>query len=261
MKKRYLFVIMAMLLFVMACSTEVAPPQQQPTEQPLVQATCNDNISNQGETGIDCGGPCAPCETCNDGIQNQREDGVDCGGPCPPCQTCYDGVQNQNETGIDCGGVCKPCPVEKFEIYSEDYLALKDKMKPNIPAIFLKPALPTGLKIGESYVFALGLTNTLESEETFLVDVEFKNAKDFSSNPIVVDKTTVLSWFDKNEWGEYKLAKYENVAIPVGVTVGDFIAPGVMTKPGTYYFDAVITYKRSIGTTDYTTVDFNFKVK
>ena len=25
--------------------------------------TCNDGIQNQGETGIDCGGPCAPCET------------------------------------------------------------------------------------------------------------------------------------------------------------------------------------------------------
>ncbi len=51
-------------------------------------ATCNDGIQNQGETGIDCGGPCAPCPTvptCNDGIQNQGETGVDCGGPCAPC--------------------------------------------------------------------------------------------------------------------------------------------------------------------------------
>lgn len=49
-------------------------------------ATCNDGIQNQGETGIDCGGPCAPCPTCNDGIQNQGETGIDCGGPCQPCQ-------------------------------------------------------------------------------------------------------------------------------------------------------------------------------
>jgi hypothetical protein len=48
-------------------------------------ATCSDGIQNQGETGIDCGGPCAPCATCNDGIQNQGETGVDCGGPCAPC--------------------------------------------------------------------------------------------------------------------------------------------------------------------------------
>lgn len=25
--------------------------------------------------------------TCNDGIQNQGEEGIDCGGPCPPCAT------------------------------------------------------------------------------------------------------------------------------------------------------------------------------
>ena len=42
--------------------------------------------------------------TCSDGIQNQGETGVDCGGPCPACPTCGDGIQNQGETGIDCGG-------------------------------------------------------------------------------------------------------------------------------------------------------------
>lgn len=71
--------------------------------------TCNDGILNQGETGIDCGGPCAPCQTCSDGIQNQGETGIDCGGPCTPCPTCNDGIQNQGETGIDCGGPCSPC--------------------------------------------------------------------------------------------------------------------------------------------------------
>ena len=50
-------------------------------------ATCNDGIMNQGETGIDCGGPnCQPCTTavvtCSDGIQNGDETGVDFGGSC-----------------------------------------------------------------------------------------------------------------------------------------------------------------------------------
>lgn len=74
--------------------------------------TCSDGIQNQGETGIDCGGPCTPCATCSDGIQNQGETGVDCGGPCTPCQTasCTDGIQNQGETGVDCGGPCPACP-------------------------------------------------------------------------------------------------------------------------------------------------------
>jgi hypothetical protein len=49
-------------------------------------ASCVDSIQNQGEGGIDCGGPCATaCATCNDGIQNQGETGLDCGGPCASC--------------------------------------------------------------------------------------------------------------------------------------------------------------------------------
>jgi type II secretory pathway pseudopilin PulG len=77
--------------------------------------TCTDGIQNQGETGIDCGGPCAACAatpTCTDGIQNQGETGIDCGGPCAACAatpTCTDGIQNQGETGIDCGGPCAAC--------------------------------------------------------------------------------------------------------------------------------------------------------
>jgi len=76
-----------------------------------VTASCTDGISNQGETGIDCGGPCPSCETCADGIRNQGEADVDCGGPCVPCPpSCTDGSLNQGETDIDCGGPCAACP-------------------------------------------------------------------------------------------------------------------------------------------------------
>jgi hypothetical protein len=53
-----------------------------------------------------------PAPTCSDGIQNQGETGVDCGGPCPACPppSCVDGIQNQGELGIDCGGPCPACP-------------------------------------------------------------------------------------------------------------------------------------------------------
>lgn len=77
--------------------------------------SCSDGEQNQGELGIDCGGPCEACNvaapTCTDGLQNGGESGVDCGGNCPPCSTasCTDGVQNGTETGVDCGGSCPPC--------------------------------------------------------------------------------------------------------------------------------------------------------
>ncbi len=50
-----------------------------------VVPTCSDQVQNQGETGVDCGGPCGACLTCSDGLQNQGETGVDCGGPCATC--------------------------------------------------------------------------------------------------------------------------------------------------------------------------------
>jgi len=59
--------------------------------------------------------------TCSDGIQNQGETGVDCGGPCPACATCTDGIQNQGETGIDCGGPCPLCPVSDSTVLLASY--------------------------------------------------------------------------------------------------------------------------------------------
>lgn len=47
-------------------------------------ASCSDGLRDQGETSVDCGGPCAPC-SCSDGVFNQGELGTDCGGPCPDC--------------------------------------------------------------------------------------------------------------------------------------------------------------------------------
>ncbi|MEZ4988189.1 MAG: T9SS type A sorting domain-containing protein, partial [Saprospiraceae bacterium] len=58
-------------------------------------------------TNICIGG--GPAPTCDDGIQNGDETGVDCGGSCAPCATCDDGIQNGDETGVDCGGSCAPC--------------------------------------------------------------------------------------------------------------------------------------------------------
>ncbi|OIO66491.1 hypothetical protein COY28_00925 [Candidatus Woesearchaeota archaeon CG_4_10_14_0_2_um_filter_57_5] len=73
-------------------------------------AACDDHLKNGDETGVDCGGSCAPCPTCDDGVQNQGEFGLDCGGPCAStCPTCFDKLMDGDETGVDCGGSCGPC--------------------------------------------------------------------------------------------------------------------------------------------------------
>lgn len=75
------------------------------------QPSCTDELQNQNENGVDCGGPCIPCGTCSDGVKNQNETAIDCGGVCSKCLTCSDGIQNQGETGVDCGGPCAPCKI------------------------------------------------------------------------------------------------------------------------------------------------------
>jgi len=77
--------------------------------------TCSDGekngggyLANDGETDVDCGGPCGP--TC--GPLSQCDVNADCtglsctgpGGTCAP--SCLDMVKNGSETDVDCGGAC-----------------------------------------------------------------------------------------------------------------------------------------------------------
>ncbi len=59
-------------------------------------------------------------ETCFDNLQNQDEEGIDCGGVCDTCETCSDGLLNQDEEEVDCGGVCDACEVEEPIIEDEE---------------------------------------------------------------------------------------------------------------------------------------------
>ncbi len=56
-----------------------------------------------------------PVDLCANGVQDQGEEGIDCGGPCAlacPADQCENGVRDENEQGIDCGDVCaNACPV------------------------------------------------------------------------------------------------------------------------------------------------------
>jgi len=82
---------------------------------PIDTAACVEQCDHAGTPGPLCDMNCVipPAPSCDDDIQNGEETGVDCGGPvCPPCDvlpTCTDGIQNQGETGVDCGGPCPAC--------------------------------------------------------------------------------------------------------------------------------------------------------
>ena len=87
-----------------------------------IAPTCNDGIQNQGdypagnngETDVDCGGPCGatcgPNEGCNDDGDCVGGQCAGIGGSCVP--NCTDQVQDNAETDVDCGGgACGGCAV------------------------------------------------------------------------------------------------------------------------------------------------------
>jgi hypothetical protein len=281
--KAYVLLVLGLIVLA-ACDKQPAVPQ----EPQVPSESCSDGIRNQAETDTDCGGPCGACiigmtcandgdcssEFCNDqhtcevtscydGKWNGRETGTDCGGPCPACESCNDGVKNQDETGTDCGGKCTACPVEPYTLNDVDRDALKTKLKLNTKATFLSDVYPTGLGIGESHVFALGITNTNLEPETFTVTLSFDKARNSMNNAIDgVDVATVMTWLQRNSYGDFTLEKYGQAFLPVGITVGKSMSPGVTTQPGTYYFKANVLYMASLNDYDpYITVPFTVIVK
>ncbi len=80
------------------------------------EPACDDGVQNgggylqgDGETDVDCGGPCGatcgPMEGCQ--VDGDCQGGSCSGAVCLP--TCFDQVQNNDEADVDCGGMCAPC--------------------------------------------------------------------------------------------------------------------------------------------------------
>ncbi len=72
---------------VMTCNLTRSRPAEIQSCLFTVNPSCSDGIKNchsgSCEFLVDCGGSCGACATCTDKKQNQGEQGVDCGGPCP----------------------------------------------------------------------------------------------------------------------------------------------------------------------------------
>lgn len=80
-----------------------------PSKPAKVVAACNDGVKNYGETDVDCGGLCPPCEDGKRCLKNADCIEKNCmNGICTQV-SCSDDIQNQDETDIDCGGSCERC--------------------------------------------------------------------------------------------------------------------------------------------------------
>ncbi len=144
------------------------------------QPTCFDLIKNQGETGVDCGGPCPPCPTCFDGIRNQGETGVDCGGPCPSCPTCFDGILNQGEEDIDCGGPCPSCELvrvtsrEAEDALNKWIIALMIAMVLSGVTLSVYYSRPYASRLNEWLLLQMERLTEVPVPEPTLLDLELK---------------------------------------------------------------------------------------
>jgi len=70
-----------------------------------------------------------------------------------------------------------------------------------------------------------------------------------------------LDWFSDNKFEEYTLDQNTIEFVPVGITVGDEMAPGIKTKPGEYFFTLKIYNRDKNKWEGYQDVDFSYKVR
>ncbi len=93
-------------LVIASCSV---PKFQFADESPATEH-CSNQISDEGETGLDCGGTCPGCPAGGTCLVNTDCVGNECiNGVCQDA-SCTDGVQSGSETDADCGGgSCSAC--------------------------------------------------------------------------------------------------------------------------------------------------------
>ena len=80
----------------------------------MIEANCNDEILNNGESDVDCGGPCVPCgetEACANDTDCQS---TICSNQICVLLACDDARRNGSESDEDCGGECQPCAESKL---------------------------------------------------------------------------------------------------------------------------------------------------
>ncbi|MFC1741683.1 Ig-like domain-containing protein [Nanoarchaeota archaeon] len=135
----------------------------------------------------DCGGPlCPACPTCEDNKWNQGEKGIDCGGPCPSCARCDDGIRNQGELNIDCGGPCPPCRVRVEEkAFNWNLLALL------VSAILLSGLLLIALLFGL-------LQNKFIRFKAKMLNYYMRSVRMFERRKTVEKELPIMQWVNSH---------------------------------------------------------------
>ncbi|MBN2457745.1 hypothetical protein JXB31_01280 [Candidatus Woesearchaeota archaeon] len=105
---------------------------------------CMNKVMDENETGVDCGGECAPCKAGSGCLINSDCISLNClSGICQNA-TCSDGIKNQGESDTDCGGPCEKCAENKSCQRDSDCLTEYCKL-----GICTEPTCDDGAKNGD----------------------------------------------------------------------------------------------------------------
>ncbi len=94
-------------------------PQTTTPTTPAAQS-CTDNIKNQDESDIDCGGSCKRCDDTKTCTANTDCTSIYCEQSTCKTPTCNDGIKNQQESDVDCGGLCNKCTDSRSCVSNND---------------------------------------------------------------------------------------------------------------------------------------------
>jgi hypothetical protein len=84
-------------------------------------STCSNNVKDNDETDIDCGGSCDLCKTGDSCLLDDDCTSSNCITNICQESSCYDEIKNQGESDIDCGGnYCDACAEGKICTYNKD---------------------------------------------------------------------------------------------------------------------------------------------
>lgn len=120
--KKLILILIVLLLFLTLIKISIAQPPPPPAPPSIggdvsgdssdgTTESCNDNIKNQDETDVDCGGSCDKCPGGKSCLVDSDCESDYCN-PDNKCSapSCNDGWRNGNETDVDCGESCGLCP-------------------------------------------------------------------------------------------------------------------------------------------------------
>jgi len=94
-------------------------------------------------------------------------------------------------------------------------------------------------KVGDTVGFAFGMSNLLNLPTKFAIKLKFVNTQQsVGQSAIEADKDYMISWLAVNDLeAYYELQPGENMSKPILVKIGDMVAEGKPTPPGTYVFE------------------------